>query len=100
MAMPYMEQARDPDDFLRRLYARVAAEPGGVAKTVFELQAADWRARPPRAVPARTLRSQLRLLQRLGAHNMGWYPDDFIQGRPDAAIVQDAISARSFPFRR
>ncbi len=100
MAMPYMEQARDPDDFLRRLYARVAAEPGGVAKTVFELQAADWRARPPRAVPARTLRAQLRLLQRLGAHNMGWYPDDFIQGRPEAAIVQDAISARSFPFRR
>lgn len=100
MAMPYMEQARDPDDFLRRLYARVAAQPGGVAKTVFELQAADWRARPPRAVPARTLRAQLRLLQRLGAYNMGWYPDDFIQGRPEASIVQDAISARSFPFRR
>lgn len=100
MAMPYMEQARDPDDFLRRVHAAVAAHPEGIAKTVFELQAADWRTRPSRPVPARTLRAQLRLLQRLGAHHMGWYPDDFVQGRPEADIVQDAISARSFPFRR
>lgn len=100
MAMPYMEQARDPDRFLRELYARVAATPGGVQKTVFELQAADWRRQPPRPVPARTLRAQLRLLQRLGAHHMGWYPDDFISGLPEAAIVQDVISSRSFPFRR
>ena len=48
MAMPYMEQARDPDEFLRRIHARVAAQPNGIAKTVFELQAADWRAHPPR----------------------------------------------------
>lgn len=100
MAMPYMEQARDPDDFLRRLHARVAAEPQGIARTVFEVQAADWRARPARPVPARTLRAQLRLLQRLGAHHMGWYPDDFIRGLPEADVVLDVISARSFPFRR
>ena len=100
MAMPYMEQARDPDAFLRRLYARVAAEPGGVAKTVFELQAADWRHRPARPVPAATLRAQLRLLQRLGAHHMGWYPDDFVRGLPEASVVRDAINARSFPYRR
>ena len=67
---------------------------------MFELQAADWRSRPARPVPARTLRAQLRLLQRLGAHHMGWYPDDFVRGLPEADVVQDAISARSFPFRR
>lgn len=100
MAMPYMERARDPDAFLRRIFAQVAAQPGGVAKTVFELQAADWRHRPARPVPAATLRAQLRLLQRLGAHHMGWYPDDFVRGRPEAAVVRDAISARSFPYRR
>jgi biofilm PGA synthesis lipoprotein PgaB len=100
MAMPYMEQARNPDAFLRDLYARVAATPGGVVKTVFELQAADWRQQPARPVPAQTLRTQLRLLQRLGAHHMGWYPDDFIRGLPEARIVQDVISSRSFPFRR
>ena len=82
------------------LHARVAAVPGAIERTVFEVQAADWRTRPARPVPARRLRAQLRLLQRLGAHHMGWYPDDFIAGHPDAGIVQDAISARSFPFRR
>lgn len=100
MAMPYMEQAHDPEAFLRRLHARVAAEPGGMAGTVFELQAADWRARPARPVPARVLRAQLRLLQRLGAHHMGWYPDDFVRGLPEAEVVVDAISTRSFPWRR
>jgi len=100
MAMPSMENAPDADDFLRALFQRVAAQPQGLAKTVFEIQAVDWRHRPARPIPARTLRAQLRLLQRLGAHNMGWYPDDFIQGLPEAAIVQDVISARSFPFRR
>lgn len=100
MAMPYMEQARDPEGFLRDLYARVAATPDGVARTVFELQALDWRAKPAKPVPAATLRGQLRLLQRLGAHHMGWYPDDFLRGEPNAAVVQDVISTRSFPFRR
>lgn len=100
MAMPMMEQAPDAEGFLRRLHARVTAEPEGIARTVFELQAVDWRARPARAVPAARLRSQLRLLQRLGAHHMGWYPDDFIRGLPEAEVVLDAISARSFPWRR
>jgi poly-beta-1,6-N-acetyl-D-glucosamine N-deacetylase len=100
MAMPYMEQAPDADAFFRELFARVAATPGGIEKTVFELQAVDWRHQPARPIPATRLRSQLRLLQRLGAHHMGWYPDDFIQGLPDADTVRDAINARSFPFRR
>lgn len=100
MAMPMLEQMRDADGFLRRLHARVAAQPEGIARTVFELQAVDWRHSPARPVPAATLRAQLRLLQRLGAHHMGWYPDDFIRGRPEAETVMDAISARSFPWRR
>jgi len=100
MAMPHMEQAPDAEAFLRDLFARVAATPGGIAGTVFELQAVDWRHRPSRPIPAVRLRAQMRLLQRLGAHHMGWYPDDFLRNAPDAATMQDVISARSFPFRR
>ncbi len=100
MAMPMLEGAQDTEGFLRRLHARVAAEPEGIAKTVFELQAVDWRVRPARPVPAARLRAQLRLLQRLGAHHMGWYPDDFVRGLPEAEVVMDAISSRSFPWRR
>ncbi|WP_237212876.1 poly-beta-1,6-N-acetyl-D-glucosamine N-deacetylase PgaB [Falsiroseomonas oryziterrae] len=100
MAMPLMEGARDPEAWLRRLHAAVAAHPGAMEKTVFELQATDWRSRPARPVPAATLRAQLRLLQRLGAWHMGWYPDDFLRNHPDAATVADVIGAASFPFRR
>lgn len=100
MAMPLMENAPDADAFFRQLVARVKAEPQGVTKSVFELQAVDWRQQPPKPVPAVTLRNQLRLLQRLGMRHMGWYPDDFIQGRPTAGVMMDAISSRSFPFRR
>jgi biofilm PGA synthesis lipoprotein PgaB len=100
MAMPLMEGASDPDAWLRRLHAAIAAVPGAIPKTVFELQAVDWRSTPARPVPAATLRAQLRLLQRLGAWHMGWYPDDFLRGHPDAAVVADAIGAASFPVRR
>jgi biofilm PGA synthesis lipoprotein PgaB len=100
MAMPYMEQAADPEAFLRALHAAVAAQPGAMPRTVFELQAVDWRSRPARPIPAATLRAQLRLLQRLGAWHMGWYPDDFLRGHPDAATVADVIGTASFPWRR
>jgi biofilm PGA synthesis lipoprotein PgaB len=100
MAMPLMEGASDPEAWLRRLHAAVASVPGAMQRTVFELQAVDWRTRPARPVPVNTLRAQLRLLQRLGAWHMGWYPDDFVHGRPDAGIVADVIGASRFPARR
>ncbi len=100
MAMPLMEGAPDAEAWLRRLHAAVAAVPGAMPRTVFELQATDWRATPARPVPAAALRAQLRLLQRLGAWHMGWYPDDFLRGHPDAEVVADAIGAGSFPVRR
>jgi biofilm PGA synthesis lipoprotein PgaB len=99
MAMPYMENAPDAGAFLRALYAAVAMLPGAISKTVFELQAVDWRQRPAQPVPSARLRAQLRLLQQLGAHHIGWYPDDFLHGHPDAVIIGDAISARGFPWR-
>ena len=99
MAMPYMEEAPNADAFFRALHAAVAAIPGAMERTVFEVQAVDWRSTPARPVPAATLRAQLRLLQRLGAWHMGWYPDDFVAGQPDAATVADVIGAASFPWR-
>lgn len=86
---------RGRDAVLRALHARVAGEAQGIARTVFMLPARD-----PRPVPAARLRDGLRLLQRLGAHHMGWSPDDALAGAPAADVVGEAISARSFPFRR
>ncbi|MCV5191357.1 poly-beta-1,6-N-acetyl-D-glucosamine N-deacetylase, partial [Escherichia coli] len=45
MAMPFMEQipANDANAWLDRLVNAVAQTPGALDKTVFELQARDWR---------------------------------------------------------
>lgn len=95
MAMPLMEGAVNPDAWLKRLVRKVAAQPGGLDKTVFELQSMDWNTRKP--VPADTLASQLRSLQRLGALNIGYYPDDFVVDRPRFTQIKPALSLQTFP---
>jgi biofilm PGA synthesis lipoprotein PgaB len=73
----------------------VAEHPGALAKTVFELQATDWRSGQP--VPTATLATQMERLQRLGVVNFGYYPDDFLQDHPALARVKPAISLQTFP---
>jgi biofilm PGA synthesis lipoprotein PgaB len=104
MAMPYMENvpAGEADAWLRRLVDRAARAPGGLERTVFELQAVDWRAKngdADRRIPTETLAGQMRLLARLGARNYGYYPDDFIAGHPDAAQLHRELSLQSHPYR-
>lgn len=95
MAMPLLEGAARPDAWFDTLVRKVAAQPGGLAKTVFELQSVDWNTRKP--VPAATLAAQLQRLQRLGAVNVGYYPDDFIADRPALAAIKPALSLQNFP---
>ena len=95
MAMPYMEGARKPNTWLRELVQKVGEHPAALKKTVFELQAADWRSGQP--VLTATLAAQMERLQRLGAVNFGYYPDDFLQDHPRFAQVKPAISLQSFP---
>ena len=96
MAMPYMEQAADPQAWLRQLGLRVAAQPDGLRHTIFELQTIDWRSGAP--VPGDTLRAQSRLLQALGARHLAYYPDGFLKDRPPLADAREAMSARAFPY--
>ncbi len=95
MAMPYMERADDPRAWLASLVARVAETPGALGKTVFELQSIDWR--KPAPVDGEVLAGQMRLLLRLGVQNFGYYPDDFIQGRPSLEAVRPVISLAPIP---
>ncbi|HVY07131.1 MAG TPA: poly-beta-1,6-N-acetyl-D-glucosamine N-deacetylase PgaB [Burkholderiales bacterium] len=95
MAMPLMEGATKPDAWLDRLVRTVAAQPEGLAKTVFELQSVNWNTRTP--VSTETLATQLRNLQLRGALNIGYYPDDFIHDRPELARIKPALSLQIFP---
>jgi biofilm PGA synthesis lipoprotein PgaB len=91
MAMPYMEGERhDPDGWLKRLAKIAAGHPLGRQKTVFELQAVDWKTQSP--VPSPTLARQMLLLQRNGIGNLGYYPEDPIKDHPDINTIYPSFS--------
>ena len=97
MAMPYLENSDDPDRYLDRLAIAVAQHDGGLERTIFELQAVDWRSGS--AVPASTLYAQMRRLQAAGVQHLAYYPDDFITDRPALEQIRQGISLADYPFR-
>jgi biofilm PGA synthesis lipoprotein PgaB len=97
MAMPYMEEAENPDQWLKKLVEAVAAVPGALDQVVFELQSRDWRTGQP--VDGSTLARQMELLQSAGVKHYGYYPDDFLNNRPEARLVRPQISSRTIPYR-
>lgn len=96
MAMPYMENAADPTGWLDTLVQRVAASPQGLDRTIFELQATDWRVSRP--VPDHAMEAQARRVLALGGRHLAYYPDDFLKDRPPLESARAVISARAFPY--
>jgi poly-beta-1,6-N-acetyl-D-glucosamine N-deacetylase len=98
MAMPLMEGAERPEAWLRRLVDSVRAEPQGLERTLFELQAKDWN--DDRWLPGDKLHAQMELLMTEGVLHFGYYPDDFIRGRPEFTPLFQGITTRTFPYPR
>jgi len=96
MAMPYMEKAADPSAWLKKLVERIRHHPGGLRRSVLELQTVDWRRGDK--IPAGTLAAQMELLMAHGALNLGYYPDDLYTDHPPLAMVKSVISLQTFPF--
>ena len=105
MAMPMMENVppAETERWLTRLVEEIARRPEGLARTIFELQAVDWRKRvgdSGRQIANEQLLSKMRALVRAGALSFGYYPDDFAMGHPDVAAIGSVMSLRWFPHRR
>ena len=99
MAMPLMESvpADESDAWLTRLVNAVAARPGALDKTIFELQARDWDRKPQRAVSDSQLAQWMRVLQLNGVKNYGYYPDNFINNQPDISRIRPVFSSYWYP---
>jgi poly-beta-1,6-N-acetyl-D-glucosamine N-deacetylase len=94
MAMPFMENAEKPMDWLRILITKVSDYPLGLSKTVFELQSVDWRTQEK--ISEALLVEQITLLQRMQALNYGYYPDDFHKDHPPASMLKTLMPIQQF----
>lgn len=93
MAMPYMEQAANSDAFYRDIVNRVKQYPKGIKKTVFELQAVNWRTN--QKVPSDEMATTIQSLYEQGAMHVAYYPDDPIQDHPDTRVLRKAFDLKS-----
>ncbi len=97
MAMPFMEEAEDADEWLKALVARAIEQTGGdLSKVVFELQSVDWRNQTP--VNSDVIANQMRILRKQGALNFGYYPDNFIRNHPALDVIYPEFSLSTYPY--
>jgi biofilm PGA synthesis lipoprotein PgaB len=103
MAMPLMEgiPRKEAQAWLGRLVRQAKARPTGLKRTLFELQSVDWNRRSLATghnVPTEDLAAQMRFLERQGALNFGYYPDDFLHDHPRAELIHPVMSLQSHPY--
>ena len=93
MAMPYMEQAQDPQAFLHAIVDAVAARPGAMKKVVVELQTVDWR-KQDAPIPGAELAGWIRSLYDWGVQNVAYYPDNLYRNNPDPALLRPVFDSK------
>lgn len=94
-AMPFMEKASDPKQWMTDLVSLVAAQPDGLKKTVFELQAVDWNTRTD--IPMPVMMEQVRLIRKAGGQHIGYYPDDMVRNHPHTGDLASVLDPRRAP---
>ncbi|MCS2163928.1 poly-beta-1,6-N-acetyl-D-glucosamine N-deacetylase PgaB [Scandinavium sp. H11S7] len=100
MAMPLMENVplSESNAWLDKLVTTVGQRPNALGKTIFELQGQDWRKEgDAAAISGQQLAEWMIQLQKSGALSFGYYPDDFINGKPDISQVRPAFSSYWYP---
>ncbi|MFO2466067.1 poly-beta-1,6-N-acetyl-D-glucosamine N-deacetylase PgaB [Pseudomonas sp. 15FMM2] len=99
MAMPLMEgqSLKNSNAWLEKLVATVKARPGAMQRTVFELQAKDWRTPVATDIPGVQMAEWMGVLKRQGASSFGYYPDNFLENSPDLNTVRPALSNKWNP---
>ena len=99
MAMPLMEgqNEKQAGEWLETLVGKVKQRSGALDRTVFELQARDWSQKPARDLDGELLADWMGRLKRQGASSFGYYPDNFLEGRPAVQVVRPALSNKWNP---
>ncbi len=94
-AMPFMEEAENPMQWLTQLVKTAAKQPDGLKKTVFELQSVNWKTHEK--IPMPVFNKQLALLKKLGVSHIGYYPDNVFTDQPRLSDLQQHFSLPFMP---
>ena len=98
MAYPRMEEIFwfNNNSWLSSLVKKASKYPDGLNRTVFKTQAQDWK--NDDWIDSKTVDKWLRVLAAAGAHNIAYYPDNYIDNKPEMKIITDMISSKAFSF--
>ena len=93
MAMPYMEQADDHQQFYDKIVQNVKQEQCGLERTVMELQTVNWR-KNNEPIPAGEVSNTMEYLYDLGVHHIAYYPDNVFTNTPDADQMKQSFAKK------
>ena len=97
MAYPQMEKAGNPAKWLTRLVEEAKAAKG-LHKTVFKLQAYNWK--KERWVGSEALLEEMRDVLVAGGVHLAYYPDNPLENKPDLSTIRLEMSRQTYPFAR
>ena len=98
MSYPLLEKVDNAEKWLEELVKEAQKYPGGLQKTIFKVQTYDWE--KDRWIKTETVDKWLRILVSSGARHVGYYPDNFIENKPEELIIKLMMSIEDFPFKR
>jgi biofilm PGA synthesis lipoprotein PgaB len=93
MAMPYMEKAANPTEWLNNLVEKTQIYPKASKKLVYEFQAKDWNTGKP--IPTKELSGWMRTMRIKGILNYGYYPDDQFTNHPNMKLLKQELSTKT-----
>jgi len=93
MAMPYMENAADPQAFYKQIVDKVNEHPGAMPKVVMELQTVDWR-HDDAPIPSPEIADTMRALYGWGVQNIAYYPDNVFKNVPNPAALRPVFDSK------
>ena len=90
MAMPFMEKAPDPQQWLELLSWASLSQTENHDRIIFELQSKNWLTNE--AVPPEVMKKQIILLHQMGITSLAYYPDDFYNNMPPAKMIKQYLT--------
>ncbi len=96
MAYPQMEEIKRPLVWLRELVNKAKKYPEWSKKTVFKVQAYNWRRN--NWIEDSVLLKEIRDILATGGRHIAYYPDNFLLDKPMAKKIRREMSTRIYPF--